>query len=127
MSDIWSFVKEESERLKQERMERLGGEVLRLEPGQTYVVELRNESWRRITTRFGERIVIPVVYGGENRVLMINPRGRLYRMLVEELARIADRKPERVVITIKREGFGRLTNYTVKAEPVEEAKSKKKQ
>lgn len=127
MSDIWSFVKEESERLKQERMERLGGEILRLEPGQTYVVELRNESWRRITTRFGERIVIPVVYGGENRVLMINPRSRLYRMLVEELARLADRKPERVVITIKREGFGRLTSYTVKTEPVEEAKSRKKQ
>jgi hypothetical protein len=48
-------------------------------------------------------------------------------MLVEELAKLADRRPDKVIVTIKREGFGRLTNYTVKAEPVEEAKSKKKQ
>ena len=126
-ADIWSFIKEEAERLRQERIERLGGEILRIEPGQTYVIELRNENWRRVTTRFGERIVIPILHNNEPKVLMLNPRGRLYRMLVEELAKLADRKPERVVVTIKREGVGRLTNYTVKAEPVEEAKSRKRQ
>jgi hypothetical protein len=81
---IIDFVKEELERLRQERLERLGGDLLRIEEGNIYVLELGvNTEFRRINTRFGERVVIPVTYNNEPRVLMVNPNGRLYRLIIE--------------------------------------------
>jgi hypothetical protein len=83
---IIDFAREELERLRQERVERLGGDLLRIEEGNIYVLELGvNVEFRRINTRFGERVVIPVTYNNEPRVLMVNPSGRLYRMIIEEI------------------------------------------
>ena len=84
---IIDFVKKELERLKQERVERLGGDLLRIEEGSIYVLELPvNAEFKTINTRFGERVVIPVIYNGESRVLMVNPSGRLYRMIIEGIS-----------------------------------------
>ena len=83
---IIDFAREELERLRQERIERLGGDLLRIEEGNIYVLELPvNAEFRRINTRYGERVVIPVTYNNEPRVLMVNPNGKLYRMIIEEI------------------------------------------
>ena len=102
------FAREELERIKRERAERFGGEILRIEEGNIYSVELSaSAEFKRVNTRFGERVVIPVIYNNESRVLMVNPNGRLYRMLIEGILEATKkvRDPSKIVkfaITISR-------------------------
>jgi hypothetical protein len=102
------FAKEELERIKQERVERFGGEILRIEEGNIYSVELSaSAEFKRVNTRFGERVVIPVIYNNEPRVLMVNPNGRLYRMIIEGILEATKkvRDPSKIIkfaITISR-------------------------
>jgi len=43
--------------------------------------------WKRINTRYGERVVIPVVYENSEYVLMLNPAGAVYKAIIEQLAK----------------------------------------
>jgi hypothetical protein len=118
---IIDFVREELERLRQERLERLGGDLLRIEDGGIYLLELDVKTeFKRIKTRYGERVVIPVIHNGEPRVLMVNPSGKLYRMLIEQISEAVKKvrdvtKITKFAITISR--FDKY-HYKVSVTPV---------
>jgi ADP-heptose:LPS heptosyltransferase len=82
------FIMEEHERLREQQKQKFGALILRIEENKVYdlVLDL-NKSWSRITTRFGERVAIPVIYEDQEYVWMVNPNGSAYRQLVEGLAR----------------------------------------
>ncbi len=85
-SDFIEFLEREKQRLFEEQRARFGAPILRLEEGKVYALSLDiNKEWRKVTTRFGERIVIPVTYENSEYVLMVNPSGSLYRSIVEQL------------------------------------------
>ena len=85
-SDFIEFLEREKQRLFEEQRARFGAPILRLEEGKVYALSLDiNKEWRKVTTRFGERIAIPVVYENNEYVLMVNPSGSLYRSIVEQL------------------------------------------
>lgn len=90
MSDksIIDFIMEEHERLREQQKQRFGALMLRIEENKVYdlVLDL-SKSWNRVTTRFGERVAIPVIYEDQEYVWMVNPNGSAYRQLVEGLAR----------------------------------------
>jgi len=85
---IEDFIYQEYERLKEQAKQRYGAPILRIEEGKVYDVILdTSKEWRRVNTRFGERVAIPVIYEGQEYVIMANPNGLLYRQLIEQLAR----------------------------------------
>ena len=111
MSDsktLIDFAREELERIERERRERLGGEILRINVGDMVVVEMdANAVFKRVNTRFGERVVIPVRCEGESKVLMLNPSGRLYRLILQEILNASRKvknhsKVSKYVVTIHR-------------------------
>jgi hypothetical protein len=82
------FIAKEQERLREYARQRFGAPILRVEEGKVYDLLLDStKEWRRVNTRFGERVAIPVIYEGQEYVVMANPNGLLYRSLVEQLAR----------------------------------------
>ena len=82
------FIYQEHERLREYARQRFGAPILRIEEGKVYDLILDTaKEWRRVNTRFGERVAIPVVYENQEYVVMANPNGLLYRSLVEQLAR----------------------------------------
>jgi hypothetical protein len=92
------FIVKEQERLREYARQRFGAPILRVEEGKVYDLILDStKEWRRVSTRFGESVAIPVVYEGQEYVVMANPNGLLYRSLVEQLARKLKETPrERV-------------------------------
>ena len=85
---IEDFIYQEYERLKEQAKQRYGAPILRIEEGKVYDVVLdTSKEWRRVNTRFGERVAIPVIYDNQEYVIMANPNGLLYRQLIEQLAR----------------------------------------
>jgi len=82
------FIVKEQERLREYAKQRFGAPILRVEEGKVYDLILDStREWRRVNTRFGERVAIPVIYDNQEYVVMANPNGLLYRSLVEQLAR----------------------------------------
>jgi hypothetical protein len=82
------FIVKEQERLREYAKQKFGAPILRVEEGKVYDLILDSaKEWRRVNTRFGERVAIPVVYEGQEYVVMANPNGLLYRSLVEQLAK----------------------------------------
>jgi len=100
---------------------------LRIEEGKVYDLVLEtSDKWKTITTRFGERIVIPVIYENQKYVLMLNPNGSIYRQIIDQLARklreSGNDKVKEIRLFIKK-ASGR---YTVAVDvAVESSKSKK--
>ena len=85
---IEDFIYQEYERLREQAKQRYGAPILRIEEGKVYDVTLdTTKEWRRVNTRFGERVAIPVIYDNQEYVIMANPNGLLYRSLIEQLAR----------------------------------------
>lgn len=86
--DFAEFISKEYERVKEYQRERFGAPILRVEEGKVYELILdTSKEWRRVNTRFGERIAIPVIYENQEYVVMANPNGFLYRQLVEQLTK----------------------------------------
>jgi len=82
------FIAKEQERLKEYARQKFGAPILRVEEGKVYDLMLDStKEWRRVNTRFGERVAIPVIHDNQEYVIMANPNGLLYRSLVEQLAR----------------------------------------
>jgi hypothetical protein len=82
------FIAKEQERLKEYARQKFGAPILRVEEGKVYDLVLDStKEWRRVNTRFGERVAIPVIHDNQEYVIMANPNGLLYRSLVEQLAR----------------------------------------
>ena len=111
------FIAKEHERLKEYARQRFGAPILRVEEGKVYDLLLDStREWRRVNTRFGERVAIPVFYEGQEYVVMANPNGVLYRSLVEQLARKLKETPREKIkavhVIVKRLG----NRYTVVVE-----------
>ena len=84
---LFDFIEREEEKLKKKAVERLGGEILRVEPGLLYIVEIMpNIEIKTINTKHGERVVIPLIYENKNYVLLLNPYGKTYRQLIKSLS-----------------------------------------
>jgi len=89
------FIVKEQERLREYAKQKFGAPILRVEEGKVYDLILDSaKEWRRVNTRFGERVAIPVVYEGQEYVVMANPNGLLYRSLVEQLAKKLKETPK---------------------------------
>ena len=86
--DFRDFIEKEYERVQIYQKERFGAPILRIEEGKVYDLILdTSREWRRVNTRFGERVAIPIIYDNQEYVIMANPNGFLYRSLVEQLAK----------------------------------------
>jgi hypothetical protein len=95
------FIAKEHERLREYARQRFGAPILRIEEGKVYDLILdTSREWRRVNTRFGERVAIPVLYDSQEYVLMANPNGLLYRSLVEQLARKLKETPRERIKSI---------------------------
>ena len=82
------FIVKEEERLREYARQKFGAPILRVEEGRVYDLVLdTTREWRRVNTRFGERVAIPVICDNQEYVIMANPNGLLYRSLVEQLAK----------------------------------------
>jgi hypothetical protein len=126
--DILEFIEREHQRLQEFQKQKFGAPILRIEEGKVYDLVLDiSEQWKMITTRFGERVVIPVIFENQKYVLMLNPVGSVYRQIIEQLAKkvkeTGSDKVKEVRLFLKR-ASGR---YTVVVDVVVESSKVKKQ
>ena len=126
--DILEFIEREHQRLQEFQKQKFGAPILRIEEGKVYDLVLDiSEQWKMITTRFGERVVIPVIFENQKYVLMLNPVGSVYRQIIEQLAKkvkeTGSDKVKEVRLFLKR-ASGR---YTVVVDVVVEPSKVKKQ
>jgi hypothetical protein len=123
--NVVDYIRQEYERIVREDVNR--AEVLRLAEGENIVTVFMNEPWRKVNTRFGEKIVIPVFDRfGEKKVIMVGQRSRLYRAIIKALAESVKKDGgdlESVVLSIYKVGSGLKASYDVKI--VEEHRRKK--
>ena len=123
--DVVDYIKQEYERIVREDVNR--AEVLRLAEGENIVTVFMNEPWRKVNTKFGEKIVIPVFDKyGEKKAIMVGQRSRLYRAIIKALAESVKKDGEdleSVVLSIYKVGSGLKASYDVKI--VEEHRRKK--
>lgn len=86
--DILEFVEKEYERITQEQRQRFGAPILRLEDNKVYDMIIDpSVPFQRIETRYGERVVIKVLYENNEYALILNPVGSVYRAIIEQLAK----------------------------------------
>lgn len=126
--DILEFIEREHQRIQEFQKQKFGAPILRIEEGKVYDLVLDiSEQWKMTTTRFGERVVIPVVFENNKYVLMLNPVGSVYRQIIEQLAKkvkeTGTEKIQEVRLFLKR-ASGR---YTVVVDVVVEPSKSKKQ
>jgi hypothetical protein len=126
--DILEFIEREHQKLQEFQKQKFGAPILRIEEGKVYDLVLDiSEQWKMITTRFGERVVIPVVFENQKYVLMLNPVGSVYRQIIEQLAKkvkeTGSENIKEVRLFLKR-ASGR---YTVVVDVVVESGKSKKQ
>jgi len=128
-SNIFEFVEKEYERITQEQKQRFGAPILRIEDNKVYDLTIDpNVEWKRINTRYGERVVIPVVYENSEYVLMLNPAGSVYKTIIEQLAKklreTGGEKIKTIHIMLKRQN-GRYTVFVdVETEAVGQKRKK---
>lgn len=127
--NILEFVEKEYERITQEQRQKFGAPILRIEDGKVYDLIIDpGVQWRRIETRYGERIVIPVIYENNEYVLMLNPFGSVYKAIIEQLAKklreTGGEKIKTIHIMLKREN-GRYTVFVDVETETERQKRKK--
>jgi len=125
ITDVIGYIKQEYERIVKEDVSR--SEVLRLVEGDNIVTVFMNEPWRKVNTKFGEKIAIPVFdKRGEKKVIMVGQKSRLYKAIIKALAesvRKGEGDLESVVLSIYKVGTGLKASYDVKV--VEEYRRKK--
>lgn len=125
ITDVIGYIKQEYERIVKEDVSR--SEVLRLVEGDNIVTIFMDEPWRKVNTRFGEKIAIPVFdKKGEKKVIMAGLRSRLYKAIIKALAesvRKGEGDLESVVLSIYKVGSGLKASYDVKV--VEEHRRKR--
>lgn len=127
--NILEFVEKEYERITHEQRQRFGAPILRIEDGKVYdlVIDI-NAEWKRINTRYGERVVIPVMYENSEYVLMLNPAGSVYRAIIEQLAKklreTGGGKIKAIHLMLKRQD-GRYTVFVDVEVETEQPKRKK--
>lgn len=127
--NIFEFVEKEYERITQEQKQRFGAPILRIEEQKVYdLVVDPNAEWKRINTKYGERVVIPVVYEGSEYVLMMNPNGSVYRTIIEQLAKklreTGGEKIKTIHIMIKRQDRRYTVFVDVETEPTQQKRRK---
>jgi hypothetical protein len=129
--NIIDFIMEEQERLREQQRQKFGALILRIEENKAYDLALDlNKSWNRVSTRFGERVAIPVVYEDQEYVWMVNPNGSAYRQLVEGLARklreSGGSKVKEARLLVKKAGNKYSVNVDVEFEKTEDTPRKSK-
>lgn len=127
--NILEFVEKEYERIKEEQRQKFSAPILRIEDNKVYdlIIDI-NAQWKRINTKFGERVVIPVSYENSEYVLMLNPAGSVYRAIIEQLAKklreTGSGKVKAIHIMLKRQN-GRYTVFVDVEAETEQPKRKK--
>ncbi|MCI4409717.1 MAG: hypothetical protein JHC26_11550 [Thermofilum sp.] len=114
--DVIGYIREEYERIIREDVNR--ADVLRLDQGENIVTIFMNEPWRRVNTKYGERVAIPVFdKRGEKKVLLVGQKSRLYKAIIKALAESVKKNEgelESVVLSIYKVGSGLKASYDVK-------------
>jgi len=125
ITDVAGYIKQEYERIVREDAGR--ADVLRLEQGDNIVTLFMSEPWRRVNTRYGEKIAIPVFdKKGEKKIILVGQRSRLYKAIIKALAesvKKGEEDLESVVLSIYKVGSGLKASYDVKV--VEEYRRKR--
>ena len=126
--NILEFIEREHQRIQEFQKQKFGAPILRIEENKVYDLVLDvSEQWRMATTRFGERVVIPVIFENQKYVLMLNPAGAVYRQIIEQLAKkvkeTGSEKIKEIRLFLKK-ASGR---YTVVVDVVAESGKAKKQ
>jgi hypothetical protein len=123
--DVVEYIRQEYERIIREDVNK--ADILRLDQGENIVTIFLSENWRKINTKYGEKIAIPVYdKRGEKKVLLVGQKSRLYKALIKALAESVKRDGEdleSVVLSIYKVGSGLKASYDVKV--VEEHRRKK--
>jgi len=114
--DVVEYIKQEYERIIKEDVNR--ADLMRLDQGENIITIFLNEPWRRINTKFGEKIAIPVFdKRGEKKIIMTGQKSRLYRAIVKALAeslKKGEGELESVVLSVYKVGSGLKASYDVK-------------
>jgi hypothetical protein len=114
--DVVEYIKQEYERIIKEDVNR--ADLMRLDQGENIITIFLNEPWRRINTKFGEKIAIPVFdKKGEKKIIMTGQKSRLYRAIVKALAeslKKGEGELESVVLSVYKVGSGLKASYDVK-------------
>jgi hypothetical protein len=125
ITNVADYIKQEYERIVKEDVNR--AEVLRLEQGDNIVTVFISEPWRRVNTKFGEKIAIPVFdKKGEKKIILVGQKSRLYKAIIKALAESLKKDGgdlESVVLSIYKVGSGLKASYDVKV--VEEHRRRK--
>jgi hypothetical protein len=127
--DPREYILEAYHRILQEQKERKP--VLRLIEGENVVTIQLGEKWRKVKTRYGERIAIPAIDKYNNQVvLLLSERSKLYAQLIRELASIVKQYDTNsnevdVVVSIHKVGKGIEASYDVKVVDVKVYKPRK--
>jgi len=114
--DVVEYIKQEYERIIKEDVNR--ADLMRLDQGENIITIFLNEPWRRINTKFGEKIAIPVFdKKGEKKTILTGQKSRLYRAIVKALAeslKKGEGELESVVLSVYKVGSGLKASYDVK-------------
>jgi hypothetical protein len=116
--DPREYILEAYHRILQEQKDRRP--LLKLVEGDNILTIPLNEKWKKVQTKYGERIVIPVVDKYNNQVvLMVSERSKLYAQLIKELASVIKQYDTNsnevdVVVSIHKVGKGIEASYDVK-------------
>lgn len=114
MSSEWLKIKEEVEQINRELREARGfKELYRLTEGEHLLTVNLKEAPRKVQTIYGERLVIPVIFAGNDMALMVSPISPLTRDLMRIITEALNNNQDSVKIKIIRVGRGRATRYTV--------------
>jgi len=74
-------------------------DILRLDEGK-YRIRIFMNGWRTVSTRYGNRLVIPVTYNDKDYVIMTSLNGSFIRELKRALSNVTGR-PEYVDVEVK--------------------------
>lgn len=82
-----------------------------------------SREWRRVKTRYGERVVIPIIVDEKEYVLMLNPETKMYAKLIKTLIEYRYREKNADYIKVK---FTRNGRKTYDVELIEDDRGKRK-
>ncbi|MEM4913802.1 MAG: hypothetical protein QW579_06325 [Desulfurococcaceae archaeon] len=114
MSDFQSFIYEEYRRIIEEEKQRKPPYKLRDED--TITVDISGlRPWRRVRTKFGDRVIVPIYRDNNEFSLFINPNSQLYRKLVKLSVDVLSKNKTASLMTVKvvRSRIGLKVTYDI--------------
>lgn len=100
MSSIIDFINEEYMRIIEEEKQRKP--AYKLKDEDVIGIDVSGlRQWRKVRTRFGDRVIIPIVKDNNEYSLFVNPNSQLYRKLVKIIAEVMTKNKTASMVKVK--------------------------